>query len=69
LETIFNTVASAIISIDQKGLVTNFNKAAERIFGYTASEVIGKNVKILMPEKVASQHDQYIKDYLGMSTN
>lgn len=64
LETIFNTIASAIISIDQKGLVTNFNKAAERIFGYTASEVIGKNVKILMPEKVASQHDQYIKDYL-----
>ncbi len=64
LETIFNTVASAIISIDQKGIVTKFNKAAERIFGYTAREVVGKNIKMLMPEKIASQHDQYLKNYL-----
>lgn len=64
LETIFDTVASAIVSINHKGIVTNFNKAAEQIFGYSASEVVGQNVKILMPDEVAVQHDQFLKSYL-----
>ncbi len=65
LETIFETVGSAIISINRHGIVTNFNHAAEEIFGYQANEVIGKNVKILMPEEIASQHDQFLENYLA----
>ncbi len=58
LETIFETVGSAIVSINKKGIITNFNHAAEKIFGYQANKVIGENVKILMPEEIAIQHEK-----------
>jgi len=63
LETIFETVGSAIISINKQGIIINFNHAAEEIFGYKVNEVLGKNVKILMPEEIAIQHDQFLKNY------
>ncbi len=64
LDTVLNTVVDGIISIDHKGTVLAFNPAAERIFGYTTDEVIGQNVKMLMPESDSKQHDSYISNYL-----
>lgn len=63
LRAIFQTIVDAIVVIDGEGRVLDFNPAAERIFGYAAGEVIGQNVKILMPEPDSSQHDQYLKNF------
>jgi PAS domain S-box-containing protein len=63
-QTIVKNVINAIISIDEQGIVESFNPAAEKIFGYTAEEVIGNNVHILMPEPHQSHHDEYIRNYL-----
>lgn len=64
LNTILNTAASAIITIDTAGGITNFNKAAEQIFGYDHDELIGKNVNCLMPAAMAAEHDAYLRRYL-----
>ncbi|MCG8337900.1 MAG: ATP-binding protein [Proteobacteria bacterium] len=63
-KTIINTVQDGIISIDCNGIITLFNASAEGIFQYSAEEVLGKNVKMLMPYSYAKQHDGYIKNYL-----
>ncbi|MDW8205105.1 MAG: PAS domain S-box protein [Cytophagales bacterium] len=55
--------ADAVITIDKHGIINFFNEAAEKLWGYQRSEVIGKNVKILMFEEHASQHDRYIQNY------
>ena len=49
MRSIVDHVVDGIISIDERGKVTTFNRAAERIFGYTAAEAIGQNVRMLMP--------------------
>ena len=61
---ILDNVFEAIITIDEKGTVKSFNKAAERIFGYTPADVIGHNVNLLMPEPYAREHDGYLERYL-----
>jgi diguanylate cyclase (GGDEF)-like protein/PAS domain S-box-containing protein len=61
---IMNNVAEAIITIDEAGTVYTFNRAAERIFGYGSGEVIGCNVKLLMPEPHHSAHDGYLRRYV-----
>ncbi len=63
-EAILDTTVDAIIIIDERGLIENFNQAATRLFGYQPHEVIGKSVNILMPEPDHSQHDQYMHNYL-----
>jgi PAS domain S-box-containing protein len=63
LEGIMNTVVDGIITIDDRGRIESFNAAAERIFGYTAEEAIGRNVSILMDAAKASRHDGYLDDY------
>ena len=62
-QAVLDSARDAIISIDRRGRVTLFNQAAEAIFGYTAAEVLGRNVHVLMPQPYADQHDQYLHNY------
>lgn len=62
-QAILDTARDAIICIDSSAHVTLFNRAAEEIFGYAAAEVIGQNVRMLMPEPYRGEHDGYITDY------
>lgn len=64
MRSVLNHVVDGIITIDETGRVESFNPAAERIFGYAATEVIGLNVRILMPEPYHNEHDGYISNYL-----
>ena len=60
---ILETTVDGIITIDARGRIQSFNAAAEDIFGYNADEVIGKNVKVLMPSPYHEEHDGYIQSY------
>jgi PAS domain S-box-containing protein len=62
--SIVDHVIDGIITIDEHGTIATFNLAAERIFGYASVEVIGRNVKILMPEPHRASHDEYVSGYL-----
>ncbi|HZL60031.1 MAG TPA: PAS domain S-box protein [Stellaceae bacterium] len=62
--TIIDNFVDGLITIDQHGSVTSFSKPAERIFGYGADEVIGRNVKLLMPEPYHSGPDGYLESYM-----
>jgi two-component system, LuxR family, sensor kinase FixL len=53
----------AMISIDRRGRIEELNAAAERMFGWTADELRGRNVHVLMPEPYASEHDGYLSSY------
>lgn len=60
---ILKTTVDGIITIDEVGDIETFNPAAERIFGYEAREVIGRNVRVLMPEPYREEHDGYLQAY------
>jgi two-component system sensor kinase FixL len=64
LRSILATVPDAMIVIDEIGTIHSFSAAAEKMFGYGAEEVIGKNVKMLMPSPLREQHDGYLHRYL-----
>ncbi len=59
-EEILSQAVDAVVSIDSQNNVTFFNKAAEIFWGYRADEVLGKNVKMLVPRMIQSQHDQFV---------
>lgn len=61
---ILGTAINPIITIDSAGNICSFNPAAERLFGYSVSEVIGANVKIIMPQPYHSAHDEYLSRYM-----
>ena len=63
LNAIFQNAVEGIISIDRKGIIRSFNPAAARLFGYTAEEVIGNNISMLMPEPFRRHHDEYMENY------
>ncbi len=65
IATVLDTVVDGLITIDRHGIIQSFNKASVRLFGYTPDEVIGQNVRILMPEPYQSQHDRYIAAYVA----
>lgn len=64
LQSILDTVPEAMIVIDDNSLIQSFSSAAERQFGWSAEEVVGRNVSMLMPEPYRSAHDGYVMRYL-----
>ena len=64
IRSIIENAVDGIIVIGPTGLIQSFSPAAERIFGYAAEEVLGNNVKALMPDPPAGDHDQYLERYL-----
>ncbi len=64
LLSILETVPEAMVVIDEAGIMMSFSKAAERLFGYAADEVCGRNVKVLMPNPDRDRHDGYLSRYL-----
>jgi two-component system, LuxR family, sensor kinase FixL len=64
LNAILATVPDAMVVIDEKGLISSFSAAAEKMFGYQEREVRGRNVNMLMAEPYASAHDGYLQRYL-----
>ena len=65
LDAIINTTVDGIIVIDSKGALESFNHGAERLFGYSESEVKGRNVSMLMPSPYHEEHDTYLRRYLS----
>ena len=65
LQAILNTAVEGIITIDPRGVVESMNPAAEKMFGYPAAEVLGRNVSLLMPEPYRSEHDACLARYLA----
>lgn len=67
--TIFESTVDGIINIDDKGIIESLNPAIEKLFNYTADELIGKNIAVLMPEPFASQHDLFVKKLVQTGKN
>ncbi len=63
LQAILNTAADAIITIDRRGIIQSVNSATEQMFGYSAAEMIGQNVVMLMPSPYREAHDDYLARY------
>lgn len=63
LNAIVDTALDAIVVIDDRGTIERFNASAERMFGYAADEVIGRNVSMLMPSPEREQHDGFLARY------
>jgi PAS domain S-box-containing protein len=63
LAGLMRTIVDGVITIDASGLIVDFNPACERLFGYPADEVVGRNVKMLMPSPYQDEHDRYIENH------
>jgi two-component system, LuxR family, sensor kinase FixL len=64
LQSILDTVPEAMIVINARGVIQSFSSAAERLFGYTADQALGQNIKMLMPTPYRENHDGYLERYL-----
>lgn len=63
VDTVLDTLVDGLIIIDRRGRVQVYNPASEKLFGYRPDEVIGNNVKMLMPPEIEREHDQYLVNY------
>jgi two-component system, sensor histidine kinase and response regulator len=61
--TVLDTAINPIITVDERGAVRSFNTAGERVFGYRASEVIGQNIRLLVPPAHLDAYNEYIKQF------
>jgi two-component system, LuxR family, sensor kinase FixL len=64
LQSVYDTSPDAIIVLDEKAQVQSFNVMAQKLFGYTPEEVMGKNIKMLMPPYFSEKHDGYMSRYM-----
>ena len=64
LHSVLDTAPDAIVVMDARACVLVFNKACEKMFGYRAADVVGSNVKMLMSDDFAADHDTYVRHYL-----
>lgn len=64
LGAVVDTAVDGVILIDAQGLIMKFNPACEKLFKYSAGEVTGRNVRMLMPAPYQSEHDGYIRNFL-----
>lgn len=67
VQAISDNVIDAIITADEQGIIATVNRSTERIFGWTAAELIGQNLKILMPESMRPAHDDFVVRYLDVA--
>jgi len=67
LRAILDTAVDGIITINDQGIVQSLNHAAETMFGWRAADIIGRNVRLLMPDPFSNDHDQYLQNYLRSS--
>jgi two-component system sensor kinase FixL len=65
LQSVLDTVPDAMIVIDTQAIMRSFSATAERLFGYSAAEAIGQNVRILMPTPYRESHDGYMHRYMS----
>lgn len=65
LRSIVDTAVDGIVTIDEVGTIITANPAVERILGYKATEIIGQNVRVLMPPPYHEEHDSYLENYRG----
>ncbi len=68
LTAVVDNMVDGIVTIDETGRITSFNRACTQIFGYEVQEVIGKNIMMLMPDPNYSEHDTYLSNYLTTGT-
>lgn len=64
IRAIMDNIVDAVIMIDEKGIIETINPAAERLFGYDAAELLGKNISVLIPKPHQDAHDHYIEKFL-----
>ena len=64
LHAILDTAVDGIITIDETGIIESVNAATQHIFGYSANELVGQNIKLLMPEPYREQHNGYLARYM-----
>ncbi|MCA9177666.1 MAG: PAS domain S-box protein, partial [Planctomycetales bacterium] len=64
MRAILNAASDAIITIDRHGLITHVNPATESMFGYTVDELLGQNIKLLMPPPYCDEHDAHLARYM-----